>query len=64
MVEEQKLDPAKIAGSGKDGRITKGDVVEYQSKGRPPLPQRNPRLPFPLRRPCPALRAGRTSACR
>ncbi len=32
MVEEQKLDPAKIAGSGKDGRITKGDVVEYQSK--------------------------------
>src|SRR6187551_761251 len=26
MVEEQKLDPAKIAGSGKDGRITKGDV--------------------------------------
>src|SRR5690348_6570383 len=32
MVEEQKLDPAKIAGSGKDGRITKGDVQEYVSK--------------------------------
>jgi 2-oxoglutarate dehydrogenase E2 component (dihydrolipoamide succinyltransferase) len=32
MVEEQKLDPAKIAGSGKDGRITKGDVVEYLDK--------------------------------
>jgi 2-oxoglutarate dehydrogenase E2 component (dihydrolipoamide succinyltransferase) len=32
MVEEQKLDPAKIPASGKDGRITKGDVVEYQSK--------------------------------
>jgi len=32
MVEEQKLDPAKIAGSGKDGRITKGDVVEHISK--------------------------------
>ncbi len=32
MVEEQKLDPAKIAGSGKDGRITKGDVVEYVNK--------------------------------
>jgi 2-oxoglutarate dehydrogenase E2 component (dihydrolipoamide succinyltransferase) len=29
MVEEQKLDPSKISGSGKDGRITKGDVVEY-----------------------------------
>src|SRR6187549_1510262 len=32
MVEEQKLDPAKISGSGKDGRITKGDVVEYLDK--------------------------------
>jgi 2-oxoglutarate dehydrogenase E2 component (dihydrolipoamide succinyltransferase) len=32
MVEEQKLDPAKISGSGKDGRITKGDVVEYVNK--------------------------------
>jgi 2-oxoglutarate dehydrogenase E2 component (dihydrolipoamide succinyltransferase) len=29
MLEEQKLDPSKISGSGKDGRITKGDVVEY-----------------------------------
>jgi 2-oxoglutarate dehydrogenase E2 component (dihydrolipoamide succinyltransferase) len=32
MVEEQKLDPAKISGSGKDGRITKGDVVEHINK--------------------------------
>jgi 2-oxoglutarate dehydrogenase E2 component (dihydrolipoamide succinyltransferase) len=32
MVEEQKLDPAKIPASGKDGRITKGDVVEYVNK--------------------------------
>ena len=38
MVEEQKLDPAKIAGSGKDGRITKGDVVEYQAKGSAAAP--------------------------
>src|SRR5688572_18014051 len=29
MVEEKQLDPAKIPASGKDGRITKGDVVEY-----------------------------------
>jgi 2-oxoglutarate dehydrogenase E2 component (dihydrolipoamide succinyltransferase) len=29
MVEEQKLDPSKIPATGKDGRITKGDVVEY-----------------------------------
>ena len=29
MVEEKQLDPAKIPATGKDGRITKGDVVEY-----------------------------------
>jgi 2-oxoglutarate dehydrogenase E2 component (dihydrolipoamide succinyltransferase) len=27
-VEERKIDPAKIEGTGKDGRITKGDVLE------------------------------------
>lgn len=42
MVEEQKLDPAKISGSGKDGRITKGDVVEYQSKAGAPPPASRP----------------------
>ncbi|MBC8025832.1 MAG: E3 binding domain-containing protein, partial [Steroidobacteraceae bacterium] len=35
MVEEQKLDPSKIPATGKDGRITKGDVVEYLDK--PPV---------------------------
>ena len=29
MVEEKQLDPSKIPASGRDGRITKGDVVEY-----------------------------------
>ncbi len=29
MVEEKQLDPAKIPATGRDGRITKGDVVEY-----------------------------------
>jgi len=29
MVEEKQLDPAKIPATGKDGRITKSDVVEY-----------------------------------
>jgi hypothetical protein len=32
MVEEKQLDPAKIPASGKDGRITKGDVVDYLEK--------------------------------
>jgi len=32
LVEENRLDPAHIAGSGRDGRITKGDVVQHLSK--------------------------------
>jgi 2-oxoglutarate dehydrogenase E2 component (dihydrolipoamide succinyltransferase) len=32
MVEEKQLDPSKIPASGKDGRITKGDVVDYLDK--------------------------------
>jgi 2-oxoglutarate dehydrogenase E2 component (dihydrolipoamide succinyltransferase) len=29
LVEEHDLDPASIAGSGREGRITKGDVLDY-----------------------------------
>jgi 2-oxoglutarate dehydrogenase E2 component (dihydrolipoamide succinyltransferase) len=29
LVEENRLDPTRIAGSGRDGRITKGDVVQH-----------------------------------
>jgi 2-oxoglutarate dehydrogenase E2 component (dihydrolipoamide succinyltransferase) len=32
MVEEKQLDPSKIPATGKDGRITKGDVVDYLDK--------------------------------
>jgi 2-oxoglutarate dehydrogenase E2 component (dihydrolipoamide succinyltransferase) len=32
MVAEQGLDPSKIAGTGRDGRITKGDVLEQAGK--------------------------------
>ncbi len=31
LVEENRIDPASIAGSGRDGRITKGDVVQHLS---------------------------------
>ena len=41
LVEENKLDPARIAGSGRDGRLTKGDVLDYLSKG-PAAPARAP----------------------
>jgi 2-oxoglutarate dehydrogenase E2 component (dihydrolipoamide succinyltransferase) len=34
LVEENRLDPAAIAGSGRDGRVTKSDVVEFLDKRR------------------------------
>jgi len=32
LVEENRLDPAAILGSGRDGRVTKSDVVEFLDK--------------------------------
>jgi 2-oxoglutarate dehydrogenase E2 component (dihydrolipoamide succinyltransferase) len=36
LVEEQRLDPAEIAGSGRGGRVTKQDVVSYLDKSVTP----------------------------
>lgn len=33
LVEEHSLDPSDIEGTGKDGRLTKGDVLEFLEKG-------------------------------
>ena len=33
LVVENDLDPARIAASGKDGRLTKGDVLEFLKRG-------------------------------
>ena len=38
LVEENRLDPAAIAGSGRDGRVTKSDVVEFLDKKRSVAP--------------------------
>jgi 2-oxoglutarate dehydrogenase E2 component (dihydrolipoamide succinyltransferase) len=32
LVEENKLDPSQIKGSARDGRLTKGDVLDYMAK--------------------------------
>jgi 2-oxoglutarate dehydrogenase E2 component (dihydrolipoamide succinyltransferase) len=39
LVEENRLDPAAISGSGRDGRVTKSDVVEFLDKRKtvPPV---------------------------
>ncbi|MGH8371285.1 MAG: 2-oxoglutarate dehydrogenase complex dihydrolipoyllysine-residue succinyltransferase [Gammaproteobacteria bacterium] len=33
LVEEHSLDPARIRGTGRDGRLTKADVLDYIGKG-------------------------------
>jgi 2-oxoglutarate dehydrogenase E2 component (dihydrolipoamide succinyltransferase) len=38
LVEENSLDPAKIQGSGRDGRLTKSDVVGYLDKTASTVP--------------------------
>ncbi len=38
LVEEQRLDPGGIAGSGRGGRVTKQDVVSYLDKAVTPAP--------------------------
>jgi len=38
LVEENALDPTVIAGTGKDGRLTKGDVLEHLEGGSKPAP--------------------------
>src|SRR5207244_5448415 len=41
LIEENHLDPAAIPASGRDGRLTKSDVVDFLGK-RPPASVRAP----------------------
>jgi 2-oxoglutarate dehydrogenase E2 component (dihydrolipoamide succinyltransferase) len=34
LVDEHRLDPRKVKGTGKEGRITKGDVIEHLERAR------------------------------
>jgi 2-oxoglutarate dehydrogenase E2 component (dihydrolipoamide succinyltransferase) len=46
MVEEHKLDAGQIAGSGRDGRVTKGDVIQHiAKKDAAPAKQAKPATP-------------------
>ncbi len=38
LVEENKLDPGAITGTGKDGRLTKGDVLAHLEAAQTPAP--------------------------
>jgi len=52
MVEEHKLDPSQIAGSGRDGRISKGDVIQHigsakEAASAKPAPAKAPPVSLP-----------------
>ncbi|HEY7639252.1 MAG TPA: 2-oxoglutarate dehydrogenase complex dihydrolipoyllysine-residue succinyltransferase [Steroidobacteraceae bacterium] len=47
MVTENKLDAAQIAGSGRDGRISKGDVIQHMAAGKEPAPAPKAAKPAP-----------------
>ena len=46
MVEEHKLDAGQIAGSGRDGRISKGDVIQHMA-GKDAAPAQAAAKPAP-----------------
>jgi 2-oxoglutarate dehydrogenase E2 component (dihydrolipoamide succinyltransferase) len=58
LVEENRLDPGAIPASGKDGRITKSDVVGFLDK-KSAAPVAAPRAAAPAAAKAPAVRAGR-----
>ena len=50
LVEENKLDPGAIPASGKDGRLTKSDVVDFLGKKQSQVSEPTPAAP-PVARP-------------
>jgi 2-oxoglutarate dehydrogenase E2 component (dihydrolipoamide succinyltransferase) len=59
LIEENQLDAAVIPASGRDGRLTKGDVIGYLGEKRAPAPAPAPTAAPAAARPSPAPRAGR-----
>src|SRR6266404_5745405 len=50
VVEENKIDPKAVAGSGRDGRVSKSDVVNFLSAkdAAPPPASKAPAAPAPI----------------
>jgi 2-oxoglutarate dehydrogenase E2 component (dihydrolipoamide succinyltransferase) len=47
MVEEHKLDAGQIPGSGRDGRVTKGDVIQHMTSAKEAPAVAKPSKPAP-----------------
>src|SRR5580704_3671228 len=58
VVEENKVDPKAVAGSGRDGRVSKSDVVNYLS-AKEATPAAPTTAKAPPAAPVPAARTGR-----
>jgi 2-oxoglutarate dehydrogenase E2 component (dihydrolipoamide succinyltransferase) len=54
LVEEQGIDPARLTGTGRDGRITKGDVLGAAGKTSAPAPAPSAQAAKPSLPPAPA----------
>ena len=59
LLDENRLDPAAVPASGKDGRLTKGDVLAFlEARGKttiaPAAPASAPPAPAPVSTPSPA----------
>jgi 2-oxoglutarate dehydrogenase E2 component (dihydrolipoamide succinyltransferase) len=70
IVAENRVDVSNVQGSGKDGRLTKGDVLAEISKPRSPAAapiseaEPMPAIPVPVRAPSPAADAAREERVR
>jgi 2-oxoglutarate dehydrogenase E2 component (dihydrolipoamide succinyltransferase) len=64
LVEENKLDPAKIPATGKDGRLTKGDVLTQLERGTAPAAATAGAKPAPAQVPPVAPRPPREPGAR
>jgi 2-oxoglutarate dehydrogenase E2 component (dihydrolipoamide succinyltransferase) len=58
VVEEHKVDPKAVSGSGRDGRVSKSDVVNYLS-AKEAAPTADPASKAPAATPAPAARGAR-----
>ena len=64
LVEENKLDPGAIPASGKDGRLTKSDVVDFLGKKPTPATERAEPPATPAARPTTGVPTGDSLAGR
>jgi len=64
MMADQNVDPASVEGTGRGGRITKGDVAQAVTARAQPAPSAPPAAAKPAAKPTPALPPGASIGAR